>query len=113
MNEYEGLLKVWLAMQETVCGRKPVSKEKIEKFEETNKFGAYRPPRCCVDLPSKSVTPVPSLCLAPGCVLPAQVCPAQAHRSSPKDPKARRPYIRDLKALSRDPLALMLGTWAP
>ena len=39
VNEYEGLLKVWLAMQKTVCGKKPVSKEKIEKFEETNKFG--------------------------------------------------------------------------
>ena len=39
VNEYEGLLKVWLAMQKTVCGKKPVSKEKIEKFQETNKFG--------------------------------------------------------------------------
>ena len=44
MSEYEGLLKVWLAMQKTVCGKDPVSKEKIEKFQETNKFRAYLSP---------------------------------------------------------------------
>ncbi len=28
-----------MAMQKTVCGKKPISKEKIQKFEETNKYG--------------------------------------------------------------------------